>query len=399
MGHAGDSHDDEPPDEQDDEGTERGRGPVPDPLDRVWRHPTELPPVVPATAATPRRAVPTWLTAVVAGGAGAVVAVVLLAAIGAFDEGSSSNPGAAQFGGRPTDAALSADEIAESVGSSVVSVLVRAPSGEVTRGSGVVVRHDGGVLTSARLVGDAETVEVTDAHGEPHEARVVGRDPTTDLALLDADADLEAAPLADGSTDTGTRVWVVGAPAPGATRPWMSDGIVASTDALVARTDGPTSGGLLETDAGGNAWTSGGAVVNADGQVVGVVLSPVDSRTTTVAVPISDAVAVARGLREDGVAAHGSLGINGVDGPDGPMVAEVEADGAAAEAGIHAKDVVTKVAGRPVTSMAEVMAVVRQYAPGERIVVELVRGDKTMEMPVELANMNPVPTPTSQAAP
>lgn len=401
MGHAGDSHDDEPLDEHHDEGLEP-RGSVPDPLDRVWRHPSELgpPQASPGFRAPrperPRRAVPGWLTPVLAGAAGALVTVAVLGAAGVFSRSSGTPTARTTSSNTDPAARVTAESVAAAVGPSVVSVVAHT-SGGVQRGSGVCVRHDRNILTSARLIGDAHTVEVLTADGEAHTARVVGRDTTTDLALLSIDADLDAAQLADGTLSTGSSVWIVGAPT-AANSPWMSSGLVSSAQALVAESTGPTTDGLLETDAVSNEWAAGGALVDHSGNVAGIVLSPIDDGRTTYAVPIATAVAVADGIRAHGVAAHGSLGVEGVDGPAGPTVRAAVSGGAAARAGIKGNDVVMKVDGRDVATMGEVMAIVRHFTPGQTITVEIQRGNRQLDMPVKLGSLTPTPAATVTTA-
>jgi S1-C subfamily serine protease len=387
MGHAGDSHDDEPFEEHhDDEGIDRPRGSPPDPMDRVWRHPTELGAVVSSRIPARARNMPGWAVSMLAGAAGALVTVAVLGAAGAFDRSSPTTGSATVASSGGSVRSVTAADVASDVGRSVVGVLAHNGQ-DVRRGSGVVVRHDGDVLTSARLVGDAKAVDVVTADGTPHRARVVGRDATTDLAVVSTDAELPAAQLATSSVGPGNSVWVVGAPSSGSSMPWMSTGLLSSADALVASPAGPTTSGLLETDAASNGWSSGGALVDRSGNVAGIVLSPVDNGRVTYAMPIAAAVAVANSLRTRGVVAHGSLGVEGTDTAFGPTIAQVVPHSGAAQAGLRANDVVTKIDGRSVASMAEVMAVVRHDPPGKTVVVELKRGNTALRIPVRLAGV------------
>jgi putative serine protease PepD len=389
MGQAGDSHDDEPPDDEPD----RPRGSPPDPLDRLWRHPTELPPVSPAVP--PRRSPSTWLVAVVAGAAGAILTVVALAASGSFDD-SSSNVSGPPLANRPETRQAIAADIAQDVGESVVTVIAHSSQG-VRRGSGVCVRHEGDILTSARLIGDAKRVDIVTSEGRTQSAEVTGRDPTTDLALLSTESgesDVSAAQLGEEELGHGSSVWIVAAPAIGSSTPWMSGGMVATTDALVASPGGPMTDGLLETDAAANGGASGGALVDVGGSVVGIVLSPVENARTTYVVPIAMAIAVADGIRKNGVASHGSLGVEGVDAPSGPTLTSVHPTGAAALAGLRVNDVITRLEGRRVTSMAEVTAMVQRWRPGRTVMVEFMRGDEALRLEVDLGELNP-PASTS----
>ena len=169
-------------------------------------------------------------------------------------------------------------------------------------------------------------------------------------------------------------MWVVGAPGPGDSSPWMSSGLVASTDSLVAFASGPTTSGLLETAAASSPASTGGALVDHAGDVTGIVLAPVGGDRMTYAVPIATALSIASSLRTHGYAPHGTLGINGVDASDGPTVTQVIADGPAARAGVRVGDVSNRVDGHEVYSMDDVMALVRHDPPGQPVELEVRRG-------------------------
>jgi S1-C subfamily serine protease len=398
MGH-GNRDEDEPVDDhkgpEDDAGDEleppaSARRPLPDPLDRVWVHPTELS-VLGAEFAgpgaernAPRHRSRLWMMPALAGATGAIVTVVVLAVVGAFNGSTSSgNPpaAAATTASVPTPA-----ETLARLGPSVVAVLATDASGVVRRGSGVCFRHGSEVLTSTRVVGDASSVRIVTSDGTQHDARVAGRDRVTNLVLLaiDGDTNVPAAPLAEAALTTGAPVWIVGSGRPGAESPWMSHGMTSSTDALVSSADGPTTAGLLEIDAPSNAVVVGGALVDASGSVSGIVLGHVNGSATTYAVDIAVAVDVAHQLDADGIARHGSLGVSGVDTPTGPMIVSMPSHGAAARAGVRVDDRVESVNGRPVTSVADVTAIVRSLNPGDAVVVDLRRGKKNLEAHIRL---------------
>src|ERR1700736_2452242 len=175
-------HDDEPLDEGSPE-EHAPRGALPDPLDRLWRHPTELPPLaagfVPAPPAggAPRRRSRAWMLPIVGGATGALVTVAALAVAGVLDRGASTadQAGVLSSGVRVTS---TAPPSAITAGLSIVAIAARDGKG-ARRGSGVCVRHAGRVLTSARVVGDATSVDVLTGDGQQHRARVVGRDRIT----------------------------------------------------------------------------------------------------------------------------------------------------------------------------------------------------------------------------
>jgi S1-C subfamily serine protease len=386
--------------EGDDEGTP-GIGPhedpgrpldaLPHPLDRLWMHPSELA-AVPVVAPGPTRARPMWTATLMAGAAGAILTLGVLGAVGALDR-----PPAKSSAGTivPTSTPVpTAEAVVLAVAHSVVAV--SAHDGRDTRrGSGVCVRRTGEILTSDRLIGDADEIDVTTSDGKVHAARVVGRDRTTDLLLLRLVSEAKVEPVnftrsATFATDVpkaGDTVWVVGAPSPGGSSPWLSNGLVASTDSMVAVEGGPTTSGLLETGAASNAASSGGALVDQAGKVTGIVLAPVSGKRTTYAVPIDTALSVANDLREQGFTMHGALGIDGANTPDGPMVTSMDPDGPAALAGIRVGDVIESVDRHQVDTMSDVMALVRHDRPGDSIVLGLRRGAEALTMMARLTSL------------
>jgi serine protease DegQ len=396
RGEHGEGSPNEPPDDSDDEpnGERSGtRGPLPDPLDRVWLHPTELSALgasfAPRGPEGPGRERPhrshSWIAPVLAGAAGALLTVGVLALTGSFDRSSPPDGSAHLAGDISTTAPASAVDAAARLSPSVVAVFASDARG-TRRGSGVCVRHGAQLLTSARVVGDATSVKVVTADGREHTARVVGRDRVTDLVLLDLqdDANIPAAQLAVDSPSTGAPVWLLGATAPGAKSPWMSRGMTSSNDALVASDLGPTTSGLLATDAASNTAVIGGGLVDAAGSVAGIVLGHVSGSSMTYAVPIDVAVDVAHQIDATGVAQHGWLGVTGVDTVYGPMIADMQRDAPADDAGLRVNDLLQSVDGRAVESIGDVTALVQGLDPGSRVDIGVQRGTKVLEMTVKL---------------
>jgi putative serine protease PepD len=406
MGYAGDEHDEESLGEIPDGdlpdfgGFDAPRRSLPDPLDRLWMHPSELSPLVGASTTATTRHRPLWTATLVAGAAGAILTLGVLSAVGAIG-GSTDNTldhevvptSAPMISSAATTPIVDAATLATGIGPSVVAVSARDTSG-TRRGSGVCVRRSHGVITTAnevitsdRLVGSAVNVTVTTSKGVVHTATVVGRDATSDLVLLHLDSGIPAAESSRRNPQPGESVWVVGAGRPGATSPWITTGTLASTDSLVSVATGPTTSGLLETTAASVPASSGGALVDAAGKVTGIVLAPIGDSRMTYAVPIETALSIADDLRANGYARHGALGINGIDAPQGPTVTGVVAGGPAERAGVQVGDVVTGVDKHSVESMEDVMALVRHDEPGEPILVRLRRGSRLLTVNATLATM------------
>jgi|tagenome__1003787_1003787.scaffolds.fasta_scaffold20981241_4 S1-C subfamily serine protease len=393
----------EDPDDEDadldheDDDRDRPPSALPDPLDRLWLHPSELAPLAAAATAPPQaRTRPMWATTLVSGAAGAILTLAVLGAVGALGGSSGTTPKRSVV---PTSVPImTARALAVAVAHSVVAVSVRGDSG-TRRGSGVCVHRAGDILTSDRLVGSATSVNVTTADGVVHKARVVGRDTTTDLALLSLTSGAASsttvasddfgvpAPFATEPPDAGDSVWVVGAPSPGDTALWMSSGVLASIDSRVAAPDGPITSGLLETGAASGSASSGGALVDRTGDVTGIVLSPVDDNRVTYAVPIATALKVAADLRTQGYTAHGALGINGASPPSGATVTAVVTNGPADTAGVRVNDIIESVGNHEVDTMNDLMALIRHYPPGQPVELGLKRGDRTLRVTVTLGSL------------
>jgi putative serine protease PepD len=336
-----------------------------------------------------------WTTTLVAGAAGAILTLAVLGAVGALDHSSG---GDTKHTAVPTSVPIvTAHALAIAVAHSVVAVSARGDDG-TRRGSGVCVQRSGEILTSDRLVGAATAVHVTTADGVVHEARVVGRDTTTDLMLLALTGEASGSSPASRTLGVpalaaahapraGDTVWVVGAPNPGDSSLWMSSGLLASIDSKVAIADGPTTSGLLETAAASGAASSGGALVDRSGGVTGIIMAPVGDDRETYAVPIATALSVAADLRKQGYTTHGALGINGVSAPTGATVTELTAGGPAQKAGVKVKDIIDSVGNHEIDTMNDLMALVRHYRPGQSVVLGLHRGAQTLRVSATLGSL------------
>jgi S1-C subfamily serine protease len=360
-------------------------GPPPHPMDRVWRHPSELPAEAPrrgtGAASSLRRSL---LLCVGAGAVGALVAVGILAASGAFDQ--PSTPGRAAAGSpRPTDAVA---VLTARVAPAIVAVRVTTKDGNRT-GSGVCIRHGGQVLTSYRLLAGSQSVRIVTSGGAARTARVIGADPASDLALLSTGGELDAADLAPSRLRIGDPVYAVATDSAGSR--WISAGIVSSLDGRVTG-DGTTMSGLIEINSIAESFAAGGALLDSGGRVAGILMTPVTGPATALAVPIEFASKVADGLRADGHVDHGWLGLAGrVD--DGRLViTQLAKDGPSQRAGIEVGDVIVAVDSEPIADMNDLMAAARGHWPGQRIDVVVSRDRNDLAVSVKLSRM---PTPAT----
>ena len=295
--------------------------------------------------------------------------------------------------------------VADAVGDSVVSIQVSSESA-AGEGSGVIIDKEGYILTNDHVVADAKQVYVTLADGRVFEAKVIGSDPATDLAVIQlakAPDNLTIATLGDSSSvGVGDPVAAIGNPMGLAST--LTTGVVSALD----RPTAPTSGdgavtNAIQIDAAINPGNSGGPVFNSSGQVVGIASSIVttSSAMTTsggsiglgFAIPINLAKNVATQLIENGVAEHAYLGVTiraGIAAYDGQSrtgaeVADVQPQTPAAAAGLKTGDVVTRINDKAVGSSISLTGYVRQFRSGDVVTLQLVRDGKLMEVDVTLA--------------
>ncbi len=293
-------------------------------------------------------------------------------------------------------------QVASQVGPSVVQVNVQAvqetpfgtQEGEGV-GSGVIYREDGYVITNNHVVEGADSVNVAFADGTTEQGEVVGTDPFTDLAVVRVDRrDLPAADFAeDPDLRLGELAVAVGSPS--GFQSTVTAGVVSGLNREVPAelTGGRQEAALvdlIQTDAAISPGSSGGALANRDGEVVGInvaYLPPSQTGAESIgfAIPAYTATSVADQLIENGEAVGPYMGVAladlapetarrfGVEAEAGALVAEVEPDGPAERAGIETGDVVTAVDEEEVRGSGDLLSALRRYGPGDRVEVTVLR--------------------------
>lgn len=274
-------------------------------------------------------------------------------------------------------------------------------------GSGVVIRSDGYILTNNHVVAAATnggSVSVEFSDGSTAAAKIVGTDPTSDLAVVKVDkSGLKAAVFADSEAlKVGQTVIAVGAPL--GLSNTVTEGIVSTMHRPVTTGEAGASSqsviDAIQTDAAINPGNSGGALVDLAGRLVGI-----NSAIATVgnsgsgqsgnigvgfAIPANEAVRVANELISNGKATHAQLGVGVADSANSPnqvsgaTLNQVNPGGAAASAGLRSGDVVTKIDDRGITSAESLVAAVRSHAPGASVTVTYSRGGATRTTKVTL---------------
>ena len=366
------------PDEPDDEGAP---GLPPNPLDRVWFHPSELGATEAAPARTPRGR--EWGVAFFGAVCGIVATLGVLAATGAVGSGSGSDSTSA--GLAPVFAQLQRDHAADLVSATAPSVVaVRADGVADGAGSGVAFGADR-VVTSAALVSGASAVSITTSRGRVLPAMVTGSDPETDLALLRADgAHLAAAHL--GSADgLAVGTWVLAVGAAGGAREWASQGVVSGVSELVTRPDGTVMPGMVATDVDASSQAGGGPLVDDSGAVVAILSRAAPGH----ALPVDVAREVAEQLGTTGRVRHAWLGVDTIDtalrAGGGATVQTVTPEGPAERAGIAVGDVITELGDDRVADPADLLAAVAHRRPGDPVELTVWRADHRLERSATLA--------------
>ncbi|MGH8874766.1 MAG: S1C family serine protease [Acidimicrobiia bacterium] len=257
-------------------------------------------------------------------------------------------------------------------------------------GSGFVYDGEGLILTAAHVVAGADEVTVRLADGERVAGRVVGTDPTTDVAVVGVDrSDLTAAPLAlDTPIQVGQMAIALGSP-------WGLDqtvtaGVVSATHRSLIGPDGHART-MIQTDAPINPGNSGGPLADREGWVIGINDS-IFSRSggnngVGFAVPITVAKEVADQLVAGDPIETAFLGVSGTDtatGTAGARITEIVPGSAAEEAGLRVGDLITAADGVAVRGMVDLAAQVAGRAPGEAVTLEVLRAGRPVEVTVTL---------------
>lgn len=274
-------------------------------------------------------------------------------------------------------------------------------------GSGVILTEDGYIVTNNHVIDGADVIEVTLNDSRSFSAAVVGTDANTDLALIKIDGD-EFPFIPMGNSD-GLKLgeWVLAVGNPFNLTSTVTAGVVSAKARKIGIYE--NNGGIesfIQTDAAINMGNSGGALVNARGELVGI-NSALESPTGTYAgygfaIPTTIVAKVVADLREYGVVQRALLGIQGTDVTDmrqleenkgkdfgtldGAYVVEVVDEGGAIAAGLQSGDIITAVDGRRVKSMTELMEILAQYRPGDKVKVTFIRDKKEKSTTVTLKN-------------
>jgi putative serine protease PepD len=315
------------------------------------------------------------------------------------DNAVASSPIITQNGSSAVPAAAtgSIEKVAANVLPSVVKINVSGPNGSGS-GSGIILSADGKILTNNHVasIGKGGTITIDFNDGSHAPAKILGTDPLTDTAVVQAEGVSGLTPATIGhssSLQVGQGVVAIGSPF--GLDATVTSGIVSALNRPV--NVGQVSQGsetvypAIQTDAAINPGNSGGPLVNLSGEVVGID-SAIQTATNTTsqgepgsiglgfAIPIDEVLPIVQQMINGETPTHARLGIgvdnatSGAQSSDGAKVAQVESGSAGQKAGLKAGDVITKVDDHLITSSDSLIAIIRSYRPGDQVSITFTRG-------------------------
>lgn len=276
-------------------------------------------------------------------------------------------------------------------------------------GSGLIVSKDGYIITNNHVVQNADVINVELYDGTSHEAKLIGRDPKTDLAVVKIEpaAGMKYADFGD-SDKCSVGEWVIAIGSPRGLDWTVTAGIISAKNRRNIGALGPTGyEDFIQTDAAINPGNSGGPLINLQGKVIGInsliVSASRGSEGLGFAIPSNMVKAISDSLIRHGKVVRGYLGVNIQDiTPEiakglklgknfkGVIVADILNSGPAAIAGIEQGDIVITFNGEKVELVAELRQVVADTAPGTVVNVTILRDKKEMEFKVKIGELEKI---------
>ncbi len=268
-------------------------------------------------------------------------------------------------------------------------------------GSGVIYTSDGYILTNNHVVEFADEYEVTLYDNREFRARLVGRDPNTDMAVIKIDAtDLPAIEIGN-SDDVRVGEWALAVGNPFDLTSTVTAGIISAKGRDINIIKGGTPiESFLQTDAAVNPGNSGGALIDVNGKLIGInsaIATPTGVFAGySFAIPVNLVKRIADDLMKYGEYRRAYLGVNvatmdthvanelGLPFAQGVVITSLDPIGSGAEAGLHEKDVVTKVDGKTVTTTSELMELLGRSKVGETLTLNVLRTGENKQVPVRL---------------
>lgn len=272
-------------------------------------------------------------------------------------------------------------------------------------GSGVIISDEGYIVTNNHVVQDADFIEVTLNDRRTFEARIIGTDPTTDLAVVKIEAENLPYILYGNSDEVKIGEWVLAVGNPFRLNSTVTAGIVSAKARninILVNPEGTAIESFIQTDAAVNRGNSGGALVNLKGELIGInaaIASGTGYYTGySFAIPVSIVKKVVDDLLQFGTIQRAFIGVSireidgrfakeeGLKEVRGVYVAGVSDNGAAKDAGIKEGDVILEVNGISINSTSELLEIIGVHRPGDAVQLTVRRNEKDRTMPVILRN-------------
>ena len=311
---------------------------------------------------------------------------------------------------------LSIPDVYDLASPTVVSILCKSQGGgyvqsKMSSGSGIIIRHDGYVITNNHVIDGASEITVTTIAGQNFSAKVVGRDSRTDIAVLKVDNDtaLPFAELGDSSTlRVGEMALAIGNPLREELAGTLTVGYISAINRSMV-IDGKQMT-MLQTDAAINPGNSGGALLNMKGQVIGINTAKstgYDVEGLGFAIPINEAKPIIESIIQHGyVTGRVVIGLKGQtvteaiakanDLPVGVYIKEIVSGSAAEKAGLRTGDVITARDGQAVTTIDEINKIRDSHKVGETLTMQIDRNGQTLTVSVVLQEEKPEDTEQKQ---
>ncbi|WP_224982892.1 DegQ family serine endoprotease [Geomonas agri] len=263
-------------------------------------------------------------------------------------------------------------------------------------GSGFIIDRGGYIITNNHVVDKADEIRVKLSDSREFSAKVVGRDPKTDLALIKISSPFKALPVLPLGDSDKMRVgdWVLAVGNPFGLEHTVTQGIISATGRVIG--SGPYDN-FLQTDAPINPGNSGGPLINMQGEVIGINTAIIQGgQGIGFAIPSNLAKTVSEQIKEKGKVTRGWLGVTvqsvtpelaqslALKEPKGALVSSVVADSPASAAGIHTGDVVISCYGHEVTNANDLPRIVAEAPVGKEIAITVIRNGKEIPLRVTL---------------
>jgi S1-C subfamily serine protease len=280
-------------------------------------------------------------------------------------------------------------------------------------GSGVIYDSQGHILTNNHVVEGAQKLLVSLPDGRSFPAKLVGRDPQTDLAVVEiSGSNLPVAKLGDSSQlQAGDWVVAIGNALALPGGPTVTAGVVSALDRTVQEPAGPTSQGpflfdVIQTSAPINPGNSGGPLANLNGEIVGIntlvagqAEPGVQAQGIGFAIAISTAKPIADQLVATGKVIHPYIGVGyiplnpaiaaqlGIEAKEGVVIARVVPGSPADKAGLQVREVITEVDGTPLTGESALAQIINQHKPGDALTLTVFKGTQKSTVKITLGEM------------